>query len=67
MDFWDLKKSAELLDAREIDMFLMNMWGVAASIDKNGVPATPIELAAMEKDLSRLERTISQWKGLVAD
>ncbi len=67
MDFWDLKKSAELLDARGIDMLLMTMWGVAASIDKNGVPATPIELAAMEKDLSRLERAVEQWKGLEAD
>jgi hypothetical protein len=67
MDFWDLKKSAELLDAREVDILLMRMWGVAASIENNGVPATPIELAAMEKDLSRLEQTVDQWKGFDTD
>lgn len=62
MDFWDLRKSADLLSCKESDRLLMNFLAVAASIDDNGRVATPIEAAVMERSLSDLENNIGAWK-----
>jgi predicted nucleotide-binding protein len=62
MEFWDLRKSADLLSCRESDRLLMDFLSVAASIDDNRSVATPIEAAIMERNLSGLEKTIDAWK-----
>lgn len=62
MEFWDLRKSADLLSCMESDRLLMSFLVVGASIDEKGKVATPIEAAVMERNLFGLEKIIDEWK-----